>query len=357
MLAYRVIQWATGDIGKDAAAGIVGHPDLELVGGWVHSAEKDGRDIGEICGLKPIGVRATRNKDALLAMDADCVCYTVGRAWLEKGKEALIAELSRILRSGKNVVNATWPSLVYPQGVDKGIYEQLQEACFAGGTTFYTAGIDPGFGGLGLALTAMTVSSRIRSVHLYEIMNYANWDQPEMLTFFGFGQTDNKDCYLATPGFTSNIFESTLSFLADTMGVMLDGVEENFQVIRADEPFDIVTMHIARGTISGVRFQVKGTVDGEARFVVDHITKLRDQDFPEVPFDGGGYRAEVEGEPSVKLDLGFSSQHCDPGLAGLTGCAMTLVNAIPQVCAAPPGVLTYRDLKPHPSKDLLRGPS
>lgn len=354
-MAYRVIQWATGDIGKSALAGIIGHPELKLVGTWVHSEAKDGRDAGDLCGVGPVGIRATRDKDALLAMDADCVCYTAGRAWMQKGKEELIGELARILRSGKNVVNATWPALVYPQGLDKEIYDELQAACLAGSSTFYTGGIDPGFGGLGLALTALTVSSRVRSVHMHEILNYANWDQPEMLTFFGFGQKDNRNCYLATPGFTADIFKSTLNFLADAMGVKLDGIEEDFQVIYADEPFDIVTMHIARGTISGVRFQVKGMLDGEPRFVVDHITKLRDQDFPEVPFNGGGYRAEVEGKPSVRLDLAFSSEHCDPGNAALAGCAMTLVNAIPLVCDAPPGVLSYRDLRPHPSKDLLRG--
>jgi 4-hydroxy-tetrahydrodipicolinate reductase len=349
-----VIQWATGDVGKSAVAGIVGHPDLELVGTWVHSQEKEGRDVGELCGLNPLGVRATRDKDALLAMPADCVCYTVGRSWMEQRGE-VVAELSRILRAGKNVVNSTWPALVYPQAVGDGVYEQLQAACLAGGSTFYTTGIDPGFGGLGLALTALTAANEVRSVHTYEIMNYADWAHPEMLTFFGFGQSDNKNCYLATPGYTADIFRSTLTLLADAMGVKLDGIEEAFQVIYADEPFDIAAMHIARGTISGVRFQVKGMIDGEARFVVDHITKLRDQDFPEVPFAGGGYRAEIRGEPSVRLDLSVSSQRVAANNAALVSCALVLVNAIPLVCEAPPGVLSYRDLRPHPGKNLLRG--
>jgi 4-hydroxy-tetrahydrodipicolinate reductase len=190
---------------------------------------------------------------------------------------------------------------------------------------------------------------------MYEIMNYADWDHPEMLSFFGFGQTDNKKSYLATPGFTANIFKSTLTLLADAMGVKLDGIVEGFQVIYADEPFDIASMHIARGTISGVRFQVKGMFEGEARFVVDHITKLREKDFPEVSLAGGGYRAEIEGEPSVKLDLTFGSQRVAANNAALVGCALVVVNAIPMVCQAPPGVLSYRDLKPHPTKNLLRG--
>lgn len=348
-MAYRVIQWATGEIGTNAVAGIVRHPDLELVGTWVHSEDKEGRDVGDLCGLKPLGVRATRDKDAVLATPADCVCYAVGRSWMESGKEALVAELARILRSGKNVVNATWPTLVNPKGIDEATYDQLQQACLEGGSSFYTGGIDPGFASIGLATAALTVSSNIRSVHMYEILNYANWDQPQMISFFGFGQP--KLGIVSTPGYLAGIFRSTLSLVAEAMGVQLDDVVEQFDVIHADEPLDLPSVKIAPGTISGVRFQVKGLVGGEAKVVIDHVTKLRDQDFPEVPFSsGGGYRAEVQGEPCVRLDLELSSDRRDNAHAALAASAMTLVNAIPQVCEAPPGVLTYLDLTPHPSK-------
>jgi hypothetical protein len=146
-MSYRVIQWATGDLASKAVAGIVGHPDLELVGAWVHSAEKEGRDVGEICGIGPRGVLATRDKQSLYAMEADCVCYMAGRSWT-RDPMTTVGELARILRSGKNVVNATWPSLVYPQALGNGIYDTLLEACMEGGTTLYTAGIDPGYGRL-----------------------------------------------------------------------------------------------------------------------------------------------------------------------------------------------------------------
>ena len=141
-MVYRVIQWGTGRVGTDAVTGIVGHPDLELVGAWVHSAEKDGRDVGELCGMQPLGVYATRDKDALLAMPADCVSYATARTW---GQDPMttVAELERILRSGKNVVNVAWPALVNSRGVGGGVHERLQEACLAGGSSLYTGGIDP----------------------------------------------------------------------------------------------------------------------------------------------------------------------------------------------------------------------
>ena len=54
-MAYRVIQWATGGVGRAAIEGILDHPELELVGCWVHSADKDGRDVGELVGRTPLG--------------------------------------------------------------------------------------------------------------------------------------------------------------------------------------------------------------------------------------------------------------------------------------------------------------
>src|SRR6195256_6030089 len=72
---FRVIQWATGGVGKAAIEGILRHPELELAGCWVHSAEKDGKDVGEILGGAPVGVRATSRIDDILGLDADAVVY------------------------------------------------------------------------------------------------------------------------------------------------------------------------------------------------------------------------------------------------------------------------------------------
>lgn len=359
-MAYKVIQWAPGQVGSSAVKAIVGHPDLELVGSWVYLEEEEGRDIGELCGLKPLGVLTTRDKDALLAMPADCVCCTIARTWVQNPMET-VAELAQILRAGKNVVSSYWPALVYPQGVSEDVYKQLQDACLDGGSTFYTSGIDPGFGTMGLALAAMTVCRGVRSIRMYELLNYSTWGHPDMIRMFGFGQPYDDNYPIYTPGWTTSIFGSSLTFLADLLGVQIDKFAEWHDVIYADEAFNIPAIHnmpdihIAAGTVSGVRFGVRGMVDGEARFEVEHVTKLRDQDFPEVPFPGmGGYRVEVDGEPCVKLDLELSQHNGDPASAALSTVAHTIVNAIPKVCDAEPGVLSYIDLTPHPSKNLLR---
>src|SRR6202021_3063087 len=92
----RVVQWATGGVGKAAIECVLNHPQLQLAGFWVHSADKNGRDVGEILGTAPLGVTATSSADEILALDADCVMYSP----LIPNDEEVIA----ILRSGKNVV-------------------------------------------------------------------------------------------------------------------------------------------------------------------------------------------------------------------------------------------------------------
>jgi hypothetical protein len=354
---YRVIQWTTGVVAREAVIGITGRPDLELAGAWVHSPEKDGRDVGELLGLAPLGVLATRDKDALLDRDADCVCFMAGRTWVGDPSETM-GDLLRILRSGKNVVSLWWPSLVYPRALDDSLYADLQAACLEGGTSFCTVGMDPGYGTAGLALSALALSREVTSVRMTQYMNNAYWEGPGITLFYGFGQRDNSGSPMLQPGVTTRYHATTLHLLADAIGVTIDDIVEESSVIYADEAFDIASGPIPAGTISGVRYEVKGMVSGEERIAVGHVERLRDEDFPECEFTGDGYRAEITGEPCIRLDLTISAL---PGFTGdpiAVACAMSVVNAIPRVCAAPPGVLSLLDLAPFPSRipDLRPGP-
>ena len=96
-MALRVVQWATGGVGVAAIRGVLEHPELELVGCWVHSPDKAGRDVGEIAGADPVGVAATDSVEEILALDADAVVYTP----LLPNPD----EVAALLRSGKNVVS------------------------------------------------------------------------------------------------------------------------------------------------------------------------------------------------------------------------------------------------------------
>ena len=118
-MGYRVIQWATGGVGRAAIEGVLDHPDLELAGAWVHSAAKDGTDLGALVGRDRVGVTATTDVDALLATDADCVLYSPFMA------DPKVVQA--ILESGKNVVTPLgW---FYPPPDERASFDALAKRC------------------------------------------------------------------------------------------------------------------------------------------------------------------------------------------------------------------------------------
>lgn len=349
-MGIKVIQWATGTVGIHAAPAIARHPALELAGLWVHSPEKVGRDAGDICGVEPLGVAATNDRDALLALGADCISYMASS---DVRPGAVIDDLAEMLASGHNVVNTSFVPLLSPRAAGPNVFDQLQAACIAGGSSFYTSGIDPGFGNVGLAVHTMALCEQVRSVRMMEIVNYATWDQRfTMFEIMGFGKTDPAESLLLSPGSLSMAWGPVLHLVADALGVALDGIEEWHEVIRAPEPIEIASGTIAEGGISGMRFEVRGMIDGEARIIVEHVTRTRDQDAPEWP-QGSGYRILIDGEPSARVELQLSSSRGDHNAAGCLATAMHVINAIPSVVAAEPGVLTYLDLPVYSAKGQL----
>jgi hypothetical protein len=340
-MTYRVIQWATGTVGIHAVPGIVAHPRLELAGLWVHSDTKAGRDAGELCGIDPVGVTATQDADALLALGADAICYTASSD-IRPGQ--VIEDLCRMLAAGHNVVNTSFVPLLHPKAAGDGVLDQLEAACREGGTSFYTSGIDPGFGNAGLAIHALALCKEVRSVRMQEIVNYDTWDNPfTMFEIMGFGKSDPSQSLLLSPGSTAMAWGPVVTLVADAIGLTLDGIEERHEVLLADKDIEIASGTVPKGTISGMRFQIMGMVGQDPTIVVEHVTRLRDDDAPHWP-QGQGYRILIEGEPHLRIDLGLSSDHGDHNHAGCLATAMHVVNAIPAVVEAPPGVKTLLDL-------------
>jgi 4-hydroxy-tetrahydrodipicolinate reductase len=349
-MKYRVIQWATGTVGVHAVPAIAEHPDLELVGLWVHSAEKVGRDAGEICGVAPLGVKATDDVSALLASDADCVCYM---AHSDVRPHEVVEDLCRMLAAGKNVVNTSFVPLLYPPAAGPGVQERIEEACTAGGTTLYTSGIDPGYGNAGAAIAALALCREVKSVRMSEIVNYATWNNPfTMFEIMGFGKGGPSESLLLSPGSTALAWGPVIHLVAAALDVPLDAVTEWHEVRRADEPFDIASGRIEAGTISAMRFEIRGMVFGEPRIVVEHVTRLRDEDAPDWP-QGHGYVIDIDGEPGVKLTIELSSRVGDHNYAGCLGTAMHVINAIPTVCESPPGVLSLLDIPTYSARHLM----
>ncbi|MHB8467546.1 MAG: NAD(P)H-dependent amine dehydrogenase family protein [Acidimicrobiales bacterium] len=350
-VAYKVIQWATGTVGVHAVPAIAAHPDLELAGLWVHSDAKVGRDAGEICGVGSLGVAATNDVDALLSSDADCVCYM---AHSDIRPDEVVEDLARMLAAGKNVVNTSFVPLLYPKAAGPGVQERLEAACLAGEASLYTSGIDPGFGNAGAAIGALALCKEVASVRMAEIVNYATWDNPfTMFEIMGFGKASAAESLLLSPGSTALAWGPVIELVAAALDVTLDGITEWHEVLLADKAFDIASGRIPAGTISGMRFEIRGMVGGQPRIVVEHVTRLRDGDAPEWR-QGEGYVIDIDGEPSLRLSLQLSSRIGDHNYAGCLATAMHVINAIPAVCEARPGVLSFLDLPVYSARHLMR---
>jgi 2,4-diaminopentanoate dehydrogenase len=125
----RVIQWATGSVGRHAVAAVYEHPDLALVGALVYSDAKAGRDVGDICGIGPIGVTATKDPAEIVALDADCVLYMPQG---ELNPMGALDDICRLLASGKNVVSTAVTGLIYPRSLGEKVVQRLESACADG---------------------------------------------------------------------------------------------------------------------------------------------------------------------------------------------------------------------------------
>jgi hypothetical protein len=351
-MSYRVIQWSTGNVGTYALRHVIDHPELELAGLWVHSASKVGRDAGTFCGRPATGVTATSDVDALLASNADCVCYT---ATADLRPFEAIEDICRILAAGKNVVSSSVVPLVHPHSFFPEVRDRLGDACAKGRSSFLTSGIDPGFANDMLPLVLSGLAGTWEEIRIQEIINYATYDQPQVLfDTMGFGQPMDATPLLLTPGTLAFAWGGTVRLLADGLGLQLDEVRQEFERRPATRAVTIGARTVEPGTMGALRFEVQGIVGGVAALVVEHVTRIDDALAPEWPQGKGSYRVLVKGDPGMRCDYEFWDEHGDHAVGGVVLTATRIVNAIPAVCQAKPGLLSALDLPLVTGRGLYR---
>jgi hypothetical protein len=350
-MTYRVALWGTGNVGRNALIGIEARPDLSLAGVWVSDPAKVGRDAGSLAGLGHLGVTATGDADEVLALRPDCVVYTcMADVRLDEALEDLI----RILRAGVNVVSSSPVFLQFP---DEAIGAPIRSAAVEGGASIWVNGIDPGFANDWLPLAITGISERITQVRCMEILNYATYAQPTVLfDVMGFGRPMDETPLLLSPGVLTLAWGSVVRQLAAGLDVPLDGIEEWHTRLPAPETFTVDAGTIEKGTAAALRFELRGMSGGRPVIVLEHVTRLRDDLGPDWPRPAGQgcYRVEVTGEPHYTVDLRLLGTDGDHNTAGLKATAMRLVNAVPAVVGAEPGLLTALDLPLVTGRGLLR---
>lgn len=355
-MTYRVVQWSTGNVGRHAIAGIDARPDLELVGVFVSNPAKDGVDAGELAGLgRTLGVAATTDADALIALEPDCICYT---AMADNRLPEAVADLERLLTAGINVVSSSPVFLQFPRGVAPDeMIDPVDIAARDAGVSLWVNGIDPGFANDWLPLSITSISERIEQVRCIEILNYNTYDQAEVLfDIMGFGKPLDEDAFLLLPGVLSLAWGSVVRQIAAGLDVELDEVTEWYERLPAEFSFDVDAGPVKEGTAAALHFEVRGMKDGKAVVVLEHVTRLHDDlapDWPQ-PAGEGCYRVVVTGEPNYTVDLQLLGSDGDHNTAGLKATAMRLVNAIPAVVEAQPGLISALDLPLVTARGLVR---
>ncbi len=337
-MTLRIVQWTTGNVGKQSVAAIAANPELELVGCYAWSPDKAGHDVGELCGLEPLGIAATRDADALLALRPDCVVYNP--MWQS------VDELVRIIESGANVVTTAAFINGRNLGTDR---EKLVDACKRGSASLFGTGVSPGFVDmLGLVMTG--ISDRIDKVTVSEAAHTMGYDSPETEKPAGFGRPiDDPDLQKMTAEGTA-VFGEAVEMMADALGVALDEVACEAEYAAALEDLDLGSWQIGKGCVAGIAASWQGRVGGRSAVELNVRWKKAPLLEPDWTIQDG-WVIEVQGRPTVRTTVQFlppadlqATSLADFMVLGHIMTAMPAVNAIPAVVAAPPGIVAYPDL-------------
>ncbi len=335
---YRVVQWAAGRIGKSAMRATIRHPQLQLVGLHVHSESKEGLDAGDLCGLGPIGVHATRNIDTVIALKPDCVLY------MQEGYN--VDDMCRLLEAGINIVT-TRSEFFYAKTMNPTIGQRVEAACRKGRSSLFATGSSPGFITEVLPLALVYMSRRLDCMTIDEYADIPASTSPEMITnVMGFGRPLPKEFNEQMLEHMSVGFAQSLAAVADGVGLTIDKFETIGEFALAKKPVALPGgITIDTGMVAAQRITVAGIRNGKPllQFRANWYCS-RDIDQPWELGGGNGWRILLEGDTPMDVRIAYprTSESFADQMSGLT--AHPAVNAIAYICDAAPGIRTNVDL-------------
>jgi len=333
---YRVVQWATGRIGESSLRELIRSPQMNLVGVYVHSESKDGRDAGELCGLPPVGVRATRDIGKIIALKPDCVVAMPEGTNLE--------DVCRFLEAGINIATSR-VDFLEPDRMDPEVRRRTEEACRKGGASIYASGSSPGFSSEALPLVLTSMSRRMDCMTIDEYADIPASCPDVQVTGMGFGRMPGAEFNPQLLAHIAHGFIQSVNVVAKALSLPLDDVSVAGETANARKRFVLPGgTPIEEGTVAAQRVTVSGMRAGKPiiRYRVNwYCTTEIDQDWE---LRGNGWRALIEGETPIDVSVSFPvpKERMSPAMAALT--AYRVINSVPYVCAAAPGIRTTADL-------------
>jgi len=355
---YRVVQWATGNTGQRALREVIRHPNLELVGVFVYDAAKAGADAGELCGEAPTGITATTDRGAILGLKADCVIYMPratgsgpSRAGLTEAE--LVADVVALLESGSNIVTTTSDLFARGRRMSDENRARVREACEKGNSSVWPSGSDPGFITETLPFALLSVQRRVDCIEIEEFGDLSHRPSPHMvMEQMRFGKPLAEFDPERRKTHLFGEYQPPLTVLADAAGFTVDEWGAEGGVAAAKHDTNIVAGEIKAGTAAAQRVIITGRSAGVdvVRFT-QYAYVTMDVD-PEWELRLTGWRVRMHGDAPFDIDMAFPVPLDELASFVPAYNANGPVNAIPYVCAAPPGILTTEDL----GHILPRGP-
>ena len=336
---YRVAQWATGRIGQSSLKTLIQSPQFELVGVYVHSESKAGKDAGELCGLPATGVKATRDIEAIIRAKPDCVVSNMDGANVD--------DVCRFLEAGINIATSR-VDFLEPEKMDQAVRARVEAACAKGRASIHASGSSPGFSSEALPMLAVAMSRGMDCMTIDEFADIPlSCPDVQVTEGMGFGRPATGEFDPALLHHHAHGFMQSVNVIAKALGITLDDMQVFGEMAGAKERFLLPGgTPIERGTLAAQRVTIAGLKGGKPiiRFRVNwYTTKDVDQDWDLRP---NGWRLVVEGETPVEFNITFplavSDPQFSPAMAGIT--AYRVVNAAPYVVEAAPGIRTTAEL-------------
>jgi 4-hydroxy-tetrahydrodipicolinate reductase len=334
---YRVVQWATGRIGAVSLRELIRSPQFELVGVYVHSVDKEGRDAGELCGLPPTGVKATRQIEKIIALKPDCVVANM--------EGACVDDVCRFLEAGINVATSRVDYLE-PDRMDPEVRRRTEEACRKGGASIHATGASPGFSSEALPLVLASMSRRVDCITIDEYADIpASCPDIQCTQGMGFGRQPGRKFDPRLLAHIGHGFEQSVMLLAKAFDLSLDRIDLSGETAHARERFLLPGgTPIEKGTVAAQRITIAGIRNGKPIIVYRlnwYCSTAVDQNWE---LRRSGWRVLIDGDTPLDVNVTFplSPEKVSPAMAAIT--AYRVINAVPYVCAAVPGIRTTADL-------------
>jgi hypothetical protein len=341
-MSLRVVVWGTGNVGRPALRAVLANPELELAGAIVSSPAKVGRDAGELAEVERCGVLATDDVAAVLAGRPDAIVYAASGDF----RAALaIGDVLRCLAAGCNVVTPSIYPLYYEPLCPPELLQYVKQACESGGSSVFASGIDPGWAFDLLPIVLSGVVGEIDTVRVQEQFDYATYHAPEAVReLVGFGTSMEVQPPMLRDEALLTVWGPMVHLIAEGLGVALDEVRTLTERRALATAVDVPRMgRFDAGTQGAMRFEVQGIVGGRPRIVAEHVTRIHASCAPDWPYPpagkAGAHRVILTGRPTLEVTISADDGDGNPAAGGNATAAARLVNAIPAVCAAEPGIV------------------